>query len=173
MRAGRPLPAPDPVPDRLDGELDPRVPKDYLTQNLIGNFHQMLGMTWEQRDWPRARRELEAAAAAAPDNDVLFYNLGLLYRRNGLLDAALAAFRRCAAINPREIASASHPLAADRAAEVASEIAERDRLVRELSADPSLEGLTPGSAARERAMASLLEARGHPSWARARLLAQP
>ena len=33
--------------DRLEDELDPRVPKDYLTQNLIGNFHQMLAMTVE------------------------------------------------------------------------------------------------------------------------------
>ena len=41
----------------------PAFPKDYLTQNLIGNFHQMLGMTWETRDWPRARRELDEAAA--------------------------------------------------------------------------------------------------------------
>src|SRR5262249_39010360 len=38
-RAGRPWPPPLPVPERLTGEEDPRVPKDYLTQNLIGNFH--------------------------------------------------------------------------------------------------------------------------------------
>ena len=107
--------------------LDPRVPKDYLTQNLIGNFHQMLAMTWERRDWARAARELDRAASAAPDNDVLFYNLGLIYRRNGLLEQALACFRRSAEINPREIASASRPRAAGRAAEVESEIAVRDR----------------------------------------------
>ena len=149
------------------------MPKDYLTQNLIGNFHQMRGMTWERRDWPRASREFELAAAAAPDNDVLFYNLGLIYRRNGLLEQALAAFRRSAEINPREIASASHPRATDRAAEVESEIAERDRLVEKLSGDPSLEGLAPGGAAYERGMASLLAEKGHPSWARARLLEEP
>jgi hypothetical protein len=65
-RVGSPLPSPIPVKDRLEGELDPRVPKDYLTRNLIGNFHQLLGMTWEARDWPRARRELDEAARAAP-----------------------------------------------------------------------------------------------------------
>ena len=31
----------------LEGEDDPRVPKDYLTQNLIGHFHYMLGVTFE------------------------------------------------------------------------------------------------------------------------------
>ena len=124
-RAGRPFPAPFPVKDRLEGELDPAVPKDYLTRNLIGNFHQMLGMTWEARDWPRAMREFELAAAAAPDNDVLFYNLGLIYRRNGLLDEALAAFQRSDRINPRAIASFSHPKAADRIAEIEADIARR------------------------------------------------
>jgi tetratricopeptide (TPR) repeat protein len=94
------------------------VPKDYLTRNLIGNFHQMRAMTFELRDWSVARRELELAAASAPDNDVLFYNLGLIYRRNGLLEDALAAFRRSAEINPGEIASLSKPRAADRASEV-------------------------------------------------------
>ena len=43
----------------LEGEDDPRVPKDYLTRNLIGHFHYMLGITWESRDWPRARDEFE------------------------------------------------------------------------------------------------------------------
>jgi tetratricopeptide (TPR) repeat protein len=165
-RAGRPKPDLLPMKDRLDGELDPGVPKDYLTQNLIGNFHQMLGVTWEARDWPRARREFEEAAAAAPDNDVLFYNLGLVYRRNGLLDEALAAFRRSDEINPRAIASASHPRASDRAAEVEAEAAARRRTLATLARDPSLSGLDPGSPAWRRQMAALLEARGFSSWAR-------
>jgi tetratricopeptide (TPR) repeat protein len=169
-RAGKPLPPPAPVKDRLDGELDPRVPKDYLTQNLIGGFHQMLAMTYETRDWSRASRELDIAAASAPDNDVLLYNLGLIYRRNGLLESALAAFRRSHRINPREIASATKPRAAERVAEVEAEIAARDRLLRELEGSPALANLTPGSPERRRALAGLLAARSRPTWARAELL---
>jgi len=165
-RVGRPWPPATPVKDRVDGELDPRVPKDYLTQNLVGNFHQMLGMTYETRDWPRAARELAEAAKAAPENDVLFYNLGLIYRRNGLLEQALAAFRRSDEINPREIASVTKPRAAERAREVEAEIAERDRLIAELGRNPALAGLAPVSSEWRQAMASLLAARGRPSWAR-------
>ena len=166
-RAGRPRPDAAPVKDRLDGELDPRVPKDYLTQNLIGNFHQMLAMTHEERDWPRAERELEIAAASAPENDVLFYNLGLLYRRNGFLEKALEAFRRSDEINPREIASPTKPRASDRAAEVTAEIAERDRLIAELSGSPDLARLQPGSPEWRLAMSTRLAERGRTSWARA------
>ncbi len=60
----------------------------------------MLGITFEERDWPRARAELEQATAAAPGNDVLFYNLGLIYRRNGLPRRSLAAFERATAAAP-------------------------------------------------------------------------
>jgi hypothetical protein len=169
-RAGRAWPPATPVKDRLEGELDPRVPKDYLTQNLIGNFHQMLAMTFEERDWPRAARELVIAAASAPNNDVLFYNLGLIYRRNGLLEQALAAFRRSDEINPREIASASRPRAAERAAEVEAEIRERDRLVAELSGSRELLGSIPSSPEWRRTMAGLLRARDHPTWARGIIL---
>jgi len=165
-RAGRPWPPATTVKDRLEGELDPRVPKDYLTQNLIGNFHQMLGMTFEERDWPRAAREFEIAASSAPNNDVLFYNLGLIYRRNGLLERALAAFRRSDEINPREIASASKPRATERAAEVEAEIAERDRLIAELSATQELAGLERESPQWRRALAELLTARDRRAWAR-------
>lgn len=165
-RAGRPWPAPARVKDRLDGELDRRVPKDYLTKNLVGNFHQMLGMTWETRDWPRARREFAEAASAAPDNDVLFYNLGLIYWRNGLLEEAQEAFRRSAEINPREIASATKPRAADRVAEVGAEIVRRSALEASLAGDPSLAGLPKGSPEWRRRMAELYAVRGRPSWAR-------
>lgn len=172
-RVGSPIPPASAVPDRLDGELDPRVPKDYLTRNLIGNFHQMRAMTFELRDWSVARRELELAAASAPDNDVLFYNLGLIYRRNGLLEEALAAFRRSAEINPREIASLSKPRAADRASEVQSEILDRDRLLAELSRDPALQALPPGSLQYRNVLARRLGALGKPAWARGVLLATP
>jgi tetratricopeptide (TPR) repeat protein len=105
----------------LAGEDDPRVPKDYLTQNLIGHFHYMRGVSVETTDWERARTELEAAARAAPWNDVLFYNLGLIYRRNGKLDEAVAAFRRADAINPRYLPSGTRVRASDRLAELAAE----------------------------------------------------
>jgi len=172
-RVGTPVPPASSVPERLDGELDPRVPKDYLTRNLIGNFHQMRAMTFELRDWTAARRELELAAESAPDNDVLFYNLGLIYRRNGLLEDALAAFQRSVQINPREIASLSKPRAADRAAEVQAEIVQRDQLLAELSRDPALEGLPPGSLQYRTVLARRLGALGKPSWARGVLLATP
>ncbi len=120
-RTGRPWPPPLDVPEFLEGERDPRVPKDYLTQNLIGNFHYMRGVTFEARDWPSARREFRLATAAAPNNDVLFYNLGLIFRRNGLYEDSLAAFRRSAEINPREIPSLSRPRAVDRVREVEQE----------------------------------------------------
>ncbi len=67
-------------------------------------------------------QEFERAARAAPHNDVLFYNLGLIYRRNGLLDQALAAFRRSQAINPRHLASHGEPQAADRVGELEQQL---------------------------------------------------
>lgn len=117
---GEPVPPPLPMPEVLRGERDPRVPKDYLTRNLIAHFHYMRGVTFEARDWPRARAELAAAAAAAPDNDVLFYNLGLIFQRAGLPARAREAFARCQAIDPRTLPSASRPRAADRLAEEAA-----------------------------------------------------
>jgi len=165
-RAGRPWPEAPPVEDRLDGELDPAVPKDYLTQNLIGNFHEMLGMTFEPRDWRRAGRELREAAAAAPDNDVLFYNLGLVYRRNGLLGEALAAFRRSTEINPRPIPGVTRPRASDRVAEVEAEAEAMSLALSKLARDPSLAGLDPSSPAWHRRMAALLDAGGNAAWAR-------
>lgn len=137
VRAGTPVPPPPALKDSLEGERDPRVPKDYLTQNLIGHFHYMIGSTEEARDWPMAAREFDRATVASPDNDVLFYNLGLIYRREGLLDEALAFFARSHAINPRHIASISRSRASDRVAEVE---AERNRLA-------SIEGGFPGGPA--------------------------
>lgn len=118
QRRGRPLPASLVAIDTLAGEDDPRVPKDGLTRSLVAHFHYMLGFTWAARDWPRAQRELARAAAAAPDDDVLFYNLGLLYRQHGRLDDAAAAFARAHAINPRGLPSRDRPRAADRLAEI-------------------------------------------------------
>ena len=121
QRAGSPRPELVLAEGPLPGEDDPRVPKDYLTQNLIGHFHYMRGVTFEPVDWPRASAELEAAARAAPWNDVLFYNLGLIYRRNGKLDEAVAAFERADAINPRYLPSGTRVRASDRLAELAAE----------------------------------------------------
>jgi tetratricopeptide (TPR) repeat protein len=106
--------------DILPGEEDPLVPKDYLTQNLIGDFHYMLGFSLLNHDRQRALRELQRAAASAPNNATLFYNLGLLYQRAGLPDQALAAFRRSHHIEPRHLPSRSRPRAADRIAELMS-----------------------------------------------------
>lgn len=105
-------------PRRLEGETDPQVPKDYLTHNLIGEFHFMLGLNLERASWAEAAREYAQAAADAPDNDVLHYNLGLVYERQGDLAAALAAFERSQAINPRHLASRGEVRAADRVADL-------------------------------------------------------
>jgi tetratricopeptide (TPR) repeat protein len=121
VRAGGPVPLPPPIQETLDGETDARVPKDYLTQNLIGHFHYMRGLTFERSDWSRAWREFETAARAAPANDVLFYNLGQIYRRAGLIDEALSAFERSHAVNPRPIAGASRADSSDRVAEMRAE----------------------------------------------------
>ena len=113
------------VPDTLAGEGDPRVPQDYLTRNLIGEFHYMLGLAAERRDPQAAAREFQAAALAAPGNDVLFYNLGLVYARGGQLPEALAAFSRSQEINPRHLASGERPRAADRIEEIRAAMAAR------------------------------------------------
>jgi len=166
VRAGRPWPAPVLPEAGLDGEHDPRVPKDYLTRNLIGHFHYMLGVTSEERDWRRAARELQAAATAAPDNDVLYYNLGLIYRRNGLLVEALAAFRRAEAINPRTIAAAGRVRAGDRVAELASEVERLRGVEHHLAAELQAEAVRPGSAAFHEQIAARLDARGERLGAR-------
>lgn len=163
-----------PFPSHLQGETDPAVSKDYLTRNLIGHFRFMLGCSFEQRDWPRARRELEAAAAAAPDNDVLHYNVGLIYARNGLLEDALAAFRRSDAINSRPLPSRSRPRAADRIVELEREADRVAAVERTLAAAGRLRGdLVGGTPAFHEQVAGLLESGGEALAAHAhRLRAQ-
>ncbi len=160
VRAGSPPPEPVLPEGSLAGEDDPRVPKDYLTQNLIGHFHYMQGITFEERDWLRARREFEAAVRAAPGNDVLFYNLGLIYQRNGLLDDAIASFQRSHAINPRHLPSGSRPRASERIADIAAERERVAAIEASLAGDEALRATAEGSAARELAWAELLESRG-------------
>ena len=172
QRAGTPLPEPVIPKTELDGASDPRVPKDYLTRNLIGHFHYMLGITCEPRDWPRARTEFERAAVAAPDNDVLFFNLGLIYRRNGLPRRSLEAFERSAGINPRYIPSGRPVRAADKSEELRHEVAALEALEAELLEATGVMNLEPGSASAHRRLAQLLEARGEARLARGhRLLA--
>ena len=137
------------------------MPKDYLTQNLIGHFHYMLGFTYERRDWLTARVvSFDAAAAAAPDNDVLFYNLGLIYERNGLFDDAIAAFRRSHEINPRHIASSSKADASDRLADLSALRRRWARAEAALAGDPALRSMRPDTTTYELELADLLEAHG-------------
>jgi tetratricopeptide (TPR) repeat protein len=170
VRAGTPIPAVAPPLETLPGETDPAVPKDYLTHNLIGHLHFMLGVTAERRDWPRAKREFALAAAAAPANDVLFYNLGLVFERNGLWDEAARMYARSNAINPRHIAG-SRARASDRLAGLASERRRVERLEAVLARDPKVAVNPPGSRAWHAALAALLAARGETAAARGHELA--
>ncbi len=169
-REGRPWPEPMRLPDLLEGEDDPRVPRDHLTQNLIGQFHYMKGVTLETKDWEGAAAEFRRAADAAPDNDVLYYNLGLIYRRGGLLPEALVWFRRSQAINPRHLASHDRPRASDKVIEVVEEAVRLEEVERSLMGQPSLAGLEHGSPEWHLAMAALLEPRGYVAWARGHVL---
>jgi tetratricopeptide (TPR) repeat protein len=165
-RRDRPLP-PAAVPkERLDGELDPRVPKDYLTQNLIGQFHYMLANTLERSDWPRARREYGLAMRAAPHNDVLFFNLGLIFGASGLYDEAIAAFRRSSEINPRPVAGPGRLKASDRIAPLENERRRIAALEAGLVADGRFTDVDPRSADGHRRMAELLRMRGEAAAAR-------
>ncbi len=164
-RAGASAP-PLALPGELPGERDERVPKDYLTQNLVGHYHYMLGVTFERSDWLRARGEFNAATAAAPQNDVLFYNLGLIYTRNGLVEDAMAAFDRSRAINPRHLPSHSRPRADERLHELTAERARLARLEAELAANPRLQGVDPASTMYQLRLAAILDARGEEVAAR-------
>jgi tetratricopeptide (TPR) repeat protein len=150
--------APDRTP--LTGEDDPAVPKDYLTRNLIGHFHYMLGLTEMERDWPAAAEELRRAGEIAADNDVLFYNLGLVYRRSGLFAEAEKAFERSHAINPRVIAADTRARALERLEEVRVERQRIEQLERELQPVLERQRLRPGTSAYHSALAALLAARG-------------
>ena len=160
VRRDRPIPAAPLIKDRLDGELDPRVPKDYLTQNLIGQMHYMLGNTLERSDWPRARREYEEAMRASPHNDVLFFNLGLIFAGSGLYDEAIAAFRRSGQINPRPVLGPVRLRAYDRVPALEDERRRIETLEGEIKAGGRLEGVAPRSAEWHRRLAALFEVRG-------------
>jgi tetratricopeptide (TPR) repeat protein len=73
-------------------------------------------------DWPRAAAEFQQAVRRAPDNDVLFYNLGLIYSGEGLFEEALRFFERSNEINPRHIASVSRVRPADKVNEMRAQV---------------------------------------------------
>jgi tetratricopeptide (TPR) repeat protein len=165
-RRGRPHP-PAAIPkDRLEGELDPRVPKDYLTQNLVGQLHYMLANTLERSDWPRARHEYDEAMRSAPHNDVLFFNLGLIFGSAGLYDEAIAAFRRSSEISPRPVLGPIRLRASDRIPALEAEQRRVAAMEADLAADGRLEGTAPGSAEWHRRLADLLDIRGERAAAR-------
>jgi tetratricopeptide (TPR) repeat protein len=113
-----------------------------------------------ERDWPRARAEFARAVEVAAHNDVLFYNLGLIYRRSGLYAEAIDAFERSQTINPRHLASQSRPRAADRLAELRVERERISQMERELQIDLERNGLRPSTPAYQAALAELFAARG-------------
>jgi 4-amino-4-deoxy-L-arabinose transferase-like glycosyltransferase len=162
-RADLPPPTFKAPPEELPGTADPSAERDFLTQSLIGQYHFMLGVTYENIDWPRAQRHLESAAAAAPRDDVLFYSLGLMYYRNGLFAESLAAFRHSVAINPRALSSAPEVRAADALGQIESE---RERI--EAVEERLRGGAAPAvlDAAYHLRMAGLLAAAGEPLAAR-------
>ncbi len=170
QRTGAPPPELSLPATGLAGADDPRVPKDYLTRNLIGHFHYMLGVTHETRDWPRAVAEFRRATSVASDNDVLFYNLGLIYRRNGMLRRSLAAFERSREINPRHIASQRRVQATERVTEVRTELERLKQMETTLEDDPTMMGLQAGQVDYHRRMSTLLASRGERLAARGHLL---
>ena len=106
----------------LAGEDDPRVPKDYLTQNLIGHFHYMLGVTFERRTGRARARSSQRAARAAPDERrALLQPRPASTARTACSTKRVAAFERSDAINPRYLPSANRVRASDRLAELAAE----------------------------------------------------
>lgn len=149
--------------DRLDGEFDPRIPKDLLTRHLIAHFHFMIGVTYERRDWTRAARHWRRASELARDGDVHFYNMGLIYRRNGLPARALDAFQRSAAIHPRRLrGDASASVWVERMQE---EVARQERLVRAVRADLGIGSADESAQALWRIAWELVD-RGEPLLAR-------
>lgn len=153
------------TPSELKLERDQTVPRDYLTQNLIGHFHYTLGFTYEHRDWIRARREFRKAATSAPHNDVLFYNLGLVYARNGFYEEATAAFERSHEINPRHLASTSRAEASIKLEQIQTE-RERIRAIEAQLRTQIGHAAGEGTELYHQTIAPMLEARGETTAAR-------
>ena len=162
---GTPLPPMVLPRARLDGEEDPRVPKDQLTRNLIGNFHFMVGFSLARTDWPRAREEFVEAEAAAPESATLFFNIGQVFALRGFYDEAIAAFEHTYELQPRALLAAGAPRAAD---EIAKWSAERDRIgALELELEKSTTAMPAhGTPDYHRRMSELLSLRGEELAAR-------
>ena len=170
QRRGTPVPEPVIPKTELDGESDPSGPQGLPDPEPDRSLPLHARCDLRAPDWPRAEAEFARARQAAPDNDVLFYNLGLIYRRNGLLDRSLASFERSEAINPRHIASSSRVRAADRIGELEDEVERLSRLEAELAESEPIRELDPGSAEFHQAMAASLFSQGEPLAARGHAL---
>ena len=161
LRAGPAAAAARPsAKDALEGEDDPRVPKDYLTQNLIGAVPLHARRHPRERATGRGpRASSQRAQAASPAQ-----RRALLQPRPDLSQERPATTRRSApssardAINPRHIASRSRVVAADKVREVAQE-AERARAL-EREAAPRLAGAAPGTPEYHLRLADVLESAG-------------
>ena len=95
---------------------------DRIDKGCVARVESFVGSTFERMDWPRAHAQFAEATRRAPGNDVLFYNLGLIYSGNGLFDEALAFYERSNEINPRHIASASRVRPVDKVNEMRAEV---------------------------------------------------
>ena len=174
FRAGAAHPEPS-MPPAIDGESDESVPKDFLTRNLLGNYHFMEAVSFESREWPRANRALERALEVAPKSDIVAHNVGLIYARNGWFDEGLKAYERCHAINPRGLVQATRSARADEkgrvscgdAAEQLRGLRDRIQLIQEsIVVDPAFRAGQRGAAAWELEIAARLDALGEPVAAR-------
>ncbi len=151
------------LPSRLElpQERETGIPRDYLTDNLIAHFHYMLGMTHERLDWPRAMRHWQRATEFGAEDDLLFFNLGQLFWRNGQPERALAAFRRAAEINPRHLMTPDRVEPSQRVRDLEREVTWVRNLEAELARRSGLAG-PPTNAEQHRAFAAELERAGVP-----------
>ena len=91
VRAGRPLPPAAPIREHGSTESSIRaVPKDYLTQNLIGQFHYMLGDTLRAPRLAAGPARVPARAGGLARQRRALLQPRAHLRRNGLYDEALA-----------------------------------------------------------------------------------
>ena len=141
---------------------------------LVARYHAALDRSRYAIAYDSARVEFSRAAEIAAQNDVLFYNLGPIFRRSGLYAGAVDAFTRSKEISPRHLASQSRPHAANRLVEVRAEPDRIAQVERELQSQIfERTGLRRGTAEYQSALAELFEARGETATALAsRLRAQ-
>ena len=145
----------------LDGENDPSVPKDYITRQLLGDFHLMIGTTLERESWRAARREFDLATRAAPDYLPLHYNLAITYANNGLFDEAIESLRIANEIAPRGFprADGSRVNPGERIRVIETE-RNRVRVIEQEIVASDLGQVPSDSAEYHRAMASFLALKG-------------